>query len=101
MFIYNVLMILAGIVFAGVSYLIWAKEKANAALLMLIGFGAMVLAWLIMLFVRFPGEWLWALSTLGFLVAAVGFFLTFQSRIQGQLDHLKSTAKEKLGASEE
>lgn len=95
----NVLVFVSFLVLGGVSYLIWWKAKAPAALLMLVGFGVcwlvQSLAWLNILGYESYHlvEWLF---TLGLIVAAGGFVLTFWTKIQADVERFSEMARDKL-----
>lgn len=99
MVIPEILVFLAFLVMGGVSYLIWWKAKAPAALLMLVGFGV---AWLFHTL-----QW-WGIlgyssyrligwmNSLGLAVAALGFVLTFWTKIQADVERFREMARDKL-----
>ena len=90
---------LSYIVLGGVSFLIWWRAKAPAALLMMVGFGVM---WLMLTFNWFgifgykQMELAGWLTTLGLGVAAAGFALTFWTKIQADVERFRDLAKDKI-----
>jgi drug/metabolite transporter superfamily protein YnfA len=94
LYVIMIIQLVAFVIMGGISYFLWAKAKAQSALLMLVGFGAAAVCTLLMTFVAstaFP-----IIYAIGLLVAAGGFYMTFQSQIKAQLDALKS----KVGGEE-
>lgn len=95
----NLLLLLSLLVMGGVSYLIWWKAKAPAALLMLVGFGVVWLFHALIWFGVFGyssfkfAAWMLAL---GFAVAAAGFVLTFWTKIQADVEKFREIARDRL-----
>ena len=101
-FLQGLFPVLACLIMGAVSFFLWQRRKAQPAFLMMVGFGAAFLGWFVLwVFAPFDGRlWFW-LFTAGLLVAAAGFFLTFRTEIQEQLDAFKAKAEAKIHGGKE
>lgn len=88
--VFLILMLLLWGVLLVLNLWVWQKGKGKGNLVMLVGAGIMMLAWLLLLTSEFPSTFvaMW-LPLIGMIAFVGGFYLSVQPMVQAHIDALK------------